>query len=226
MCNCLYCGTLDVYYAGQIRYDQFRDIFPDLATYENWVLGTLIPEAQTVIDLYCGHDFCKSTGTILLDGSGKQWLPITREGLIDDGDGYEPMELLPLPLIDISSIKDVDGPTEVATPDYNGTDITNYLRYHSYLKRDSGVFRRDEQNIKIVCTWGYEEVPLDIEYVTARMCSNALGEMLRMRNIPDLVKAVMDGSRDVTPLFYNPVILTYNERNILERYRYKELMMA
>lgn len=209
-----YCGTLNVYYASQVRYDQFRDIFPDLATYENWVVGTLIPEASVVVDEYCGHNFCLNNGTILLDGNGKQWLPVSREGLIDDGDGYEPMELLPLPLIDVSSVED------------DSTSITNYLRYHSYLKRDSGVFRKDEQNIKIVCTWGYEAVPLDVQYVTARMCANVLGEMLRMRNLPDIVKSVMDGSMDVKPLFYNPVILTRNERNILERYRYKESMIA
>ena len=209
-----YCGTLDVYYASQVRYDQFRDLFGALATYENWVSGTLIPQAMGVIDKYCGHDFQSHSGTLLLDGSGKDWLPITREGLMDDGGGYETMELLPLPLIDVTSIEDDD------------SDITNFKVYRHYVTRDSGVYRHDYQNIKIVGEWGYAAVPDDIVYVTSRMCANVLGEMLRMRNLPDLVKSVMDGATSVTPLFYNPVILTRNERDILEKYKYRELMMA
>jgi len=203
-----------VYYSGQIRFNQFKSIFPDLATYENWVLGTLIPQAMQVIDSYVGHNFQQNTGTILVDGNGKKWLPITREGLVDSGSGYIPPELLPFPLIEVTSVED------------NSTNITDYLVYHSYIKQDNGVFQKDEQNVKIIGTWGYTSVPDDIRYATARMCANVLGEMLRMRNLPDIVKSVMDGATSVTPLFYNPVIMTRDERQILERYRYKEVQMA
>ena len=211
-----YCGTLDVYYASQVVYNQFRSMFgtTSAAVYENWIAGTLIPQAQGIIDHYCGHSFGSISGTLLLDGNGKQWLPITREGLVDSGSGYENMELLPIPLISISSVED------------DGTAITDYYMYHSYLKRDSGVFRNDEQNIKIICSWGYTAVPDEIRYVTARVCANVIGEMLRMRNLPDIVKSVMDGATSVSPLFYNPVSLTKDERMILTKYRYKEIQVA
>ena len=189
-----YAGTLDVYYASQIVFNQFKSIFPDLATYENWVLGTLIPQAMQVVDTYVGHNFQQNTGSILVDGNGKKWLPITREGLVDDGSGYIPPEMLPIPLIGVTSVTD------------NSTAITDYLVYHSYIKQDNGVFQKDEQNVLIIGTWGYNTVPDDIRYVTARMCANVLGEMLRMRNLPDIVKSVMDGSGGLAPLFYNPVL--------------------
>jgi len=47
-----------------------------------------------------------------------------------------------------------------------------------------------------------------------------------MRNIPDLIKSVMDGSGGLAPLFYNPVILTKNEKELLKKYMYREVQMA
>ena len=210
----LYCGTLDVYYSGQVRFGQFKSIFTTEVIYNNWMLGTLIPQAMAVVDEYVSHNFQSNSGTILLDGNGKSWLPMTREGVVDTGSGYFPMEILPIPLITVDSVTD------------NGTAVTDYKTYHSYIKNDDGVFQTDYQNVKIIGTWGYTSVPNDIQYVTARMCANVIGEMLRMRNLPDLVKSIMDGSGALAPLFYNPVIMTRNEKELLTKYRYKEVQMA
>jgi len=210
----LYCGTLDVYYSGQVRYNQFKSIFTTEVIYNNWILGTLIPQAMAVVDEYVSHNFQSNSGTLLLDGNGKPWLPMTREGVVDDGSGYLPMEILPVPLITVDSVTD------------NGTAVTDYKTYHSYIKNDDGVFQNDYQNVKIIGTWGYTSVPNDIQYVTSRMCANVLGEMLRMRNIPDIIKSIMDGSGGLAPLFYNPVIMTKNEKELLIKYRYKEVQMA
>jgi len=47
-----------------------------------------------------------------------------------------------------------------------------------------------------------------------------LADMVRMRKIPDLVTPVLEGGGNLNLLFRSPNVLTNNEKEILNKYRY------
>ena len=206
-----YCGTLDVYYTGgNIQYQQLG--FAALATYNNWVEGTLIPIAQDFIDNYVGHNFSDNSGTIILDGGGREHLNISRVGLVN---GLPPL-LLPLPLTDITSVT-ID----------SGADVSaSILMYDTFIRYDCNRFCVGNQNVTIVADWGYATVPDDITYVTAQLCVNVLSEAIRRRMVPDLITAIMEGAGAIGAIMRGPRVFTLNESAILDRYRYREIEMG
>lgn len=207
----LYCGTLDVTILSQVLYSQLG--FTTEPIYTDWINGTLIPRAMDMVDNYVGHNFgSNGPGTILLDGSGKEAQHISRIGLVDDGSGYEPPVLLPVPMLSITAIS------------FNGVakTITDFQIYDEIITYEDNVFDTGRQNIKIEGSWGYTSVPDDIEYVTAQICANFLTEMIRSLMLPDLITPILTGGGDVGILFRSPKVLTQNEKDILNRYRFRE----
>lgn len=206
-----YCGTLNVTILSQVEYLQLG--FADATTYNAWIDGTLIPRAQDIVDNYVGHNFgSNGPGTILLDGSGKEALHISRIGLVDDGFGYEPPKLLPVPMLSITAIS------------FNGVakTVTDFQIYDEIIRYENSVFDAGRQNIKIEGSWGYKSIPDDIEYVTAQICANLLTEMIRSLMLPDLITPILTGGGDIGILFRGPKVLTSNEKEILNRYRFRE----
>jgi len=206
-----YCGTIDVYYiGGNIQYQQLG--FTVLATYNNWVLGTLIPIAQDFVDNYVGHNFSNNSGTIILDGGGREHLNISRVGLVN---GLPPL-LLPLPLIDITSVTI-----------NSGADVSaSILVYDTFIRYDCNNFCVGNQNVTIVADWGYATVPDDIKYVTAQLCVNVLSEAIRRRMVPDLITTIMEGAGAIGAIMHGPRVFTLNESSILDRYKYREIEMG
>jgi len=208
-----YCGTLDIYYlGGHVKYQQTG--FSAEATFNNWLSGTLIPKAQEAIDNYVGHNFSSNTGTIRLDGNGKEVIPISRAGLVDSGSGFYPPRLLPMPLLSITSVS-ID----------SGADVSSSCKaYDTHVAYENQTFCTGRQNVDIAGSWGYISVPHDIQMVTAQICVNALREAIRTRMLPDLITGVMEGGgKALNAIMYAPRILTANEKEILERYRYREI---
>ena len=213
----VYCGTLDVYYVGgHIKYKQLG--FGTITTFNNWLDGTLIPKAQDFVDNYVGHDFRNhgtvgtgtlGCGTIVLDGNGKEALPISRVGLVD---GYPPI-LMPVPLYRLESVT-ID----------SGSDIVSSCQcYDKFVTYKNNVFCIGRQNVEIVANYGYRAVPHDIQYVTAQLCVNVLREAIRSRMVGDLITTIMEGSGAIGAIMRSPKVLTDNEKSILERYRYREI---
>jgi len=220
----LYCGTFDVATFGQVEYRQMG--FASLAIFNNWMRDTLIPKAMDMVDNYVGHNFHLNWGTIRLDGPGKAALHLTRIGVIDDtNDGvanFIPPRLLPVPMISITSVS-VDSVAKT---------VTDFQVYDEIITYENNIFAAGRQNVEIMGTWGYgtyslagvitEVAPHDIQYVTAQICSNALTEIIRRKMIPDLITPVLTGGGDVGILFSSPKVLTKNEKDILNRYRFRE----
>jgi len=208
-----YCGTLDIYYiGGHILYQQLG--FSTITTFNNWLNGTLIPKAEDMIDNYVGHNFRNNTGTIDLDGNGLESLPITRLGQVDGA----PPRLMPVFLISVGTVT-IDEAVDTGTNVYSSCKI-----YDTFIVYEDQTFCKGRQNIHIKGSWGYTSVPHDIQYVTAQVCVNAMREAIRTRMVPDLITSVMEGGgRLAEAIMYGPRVLTPNEKEILERYRYREI---
>jgi len=186
--------------------------FASLAFYNNWVAGTLIPKAMDMIDNYVGHNFQWNDGTIRLDGSGKEAQHISRVGLVGTGGPFLPPRLMPVPMLSIFAV----------TVDSVAKTVTDFQVYDEIVTYENNCFNNGRQNVDIVCDWGYRTIPHDIQYVTAQICSNAVTEIIRRRMLPDLITPVLTGGGDVGVLFSSPKVLTQNEKEILDRYRFRE----
>ncbi len=210
MCKVSYTTTEIVRWYSQVRYDQLE--FENESDYDSFLHDVLIPQASRMIDQWCGHNFQSNSGTILLDGSGKEAQHINRIGRVDVGSGYEPPELLPVPMLSITAVN------------FNGVGktVTDFQIYDEIVTYKNNIFDTGRQNIKIEGTWGYTTVPEDIKYVTARACANVLTEMVRSRMLPDLITPILTGEGNVGILFRSPKVLTKNEKEILNRYRFRE----
>lgn len=132
--------------------------------------------------------------------------------MVDDGSGYLPPKLLPVPMISITAIS------------FNGIakTVTDFQMYDEIITYENNIFDVGRQNIKIEGSWGYIAIPEDIEYVTAQICANFLTEMVRTRMIPDLITPILTGGGDIGILFRSPRVLTKNEKEILNKYRFRE----
>ena len=137
----VYCGTLDIYVlGGDIQYQQLRQI--SAAVFNAWMDGTLIPKAQDMIDNYCGRNFKNNSGTIDLDGNGKEVLSLTRAGKINSLPG----SLMPVPLLSVTSV----------TVDSGANIATSIKWYDAYIAYDGCHFCKGRQNVGII---GDEDAP-------------------------------------------------------------------
>ena len=216
-----YCGTFDVHTFAQVTYSQVG--FASLAAYNAWIAGTLILKAQDMINNYCNHNFYLNTGTIVVDGSGKEAQPIFNHALTcfsnqkdTDATGLvKPTELQPLPLMGVTAVE-IDG---------TAVTITDVQTYNAYLTYEDNSFADGRQNVEIIGTWGYGTYPHDIQYVTAQLCANALNDMVRRRMLPDLVTPILErgdaSTRAMAMLFRSPRVLTVNEKEILDKYLFQ-----
>lgn len=194
-----------------ITWDQLS--FANDAAYETFITDILIPKVEELIDDYVGHDFNDhNTGTLTLDGSGKEWLSINRVGLVDG----VPPHLLPLPLISVTSIV-VD----------SGADISaNCQVYDSYLRYYNNVFCSGRQNVVVVARYGYTSVPNSVQYVTDQVCANVLRGILKRWLAPNIItKAVMASGR-LTTYYAEDLELTPNLKAMLDRFRYSDIAVG
>ena len=218
-----YCDSTDVTIFSQINYKQVN--FASDAAYLAWITGTLILKAQDMIDNYVGHNFYENYGTIRQDGSGKEVEHINPHGLTvfsnqlttDATGALKPNNLLPLPLMAVTGI----------TIDSTAQTVTDFQIYESYVAYDSNRFNKGRQNVDIIGTWGYGTYPHDIQYVTAQLCANALREMIRSEMMPDLITPILESGQGsvggLSALFRSPRVLTQNEKDILNKYKYYKM---
>jgi hypothetical protein len=161
------------------------------------------------VDGWCGANFLNNSGTIVVDGTGKETQLFTKAALINGA----PADLLPLPLITVSAVS-IDGSAQ---------DVSGIQVYPRFLTYEDDRFDKGRQNIQIVGTWGYTSVPEDIRHVTAQLCANVITEMLRVQRIPDLITPIIEGGGSLGVLFRSPRVLTKNEKDLLRRYRQLEV---
>lgn len=203
-----YCGTMDVYYiGGNIQYQQLG--FASKAVFDAWLAGTLIPKAQDMMDNYAGRNWKSNSGTIDLDGNGKEVLSLSRVGKVNGLPG----SLFPVPLLSVTSV----------TVDSGANISTSIKWYDSFIAYENQIFCKGRQNVRIIGTWGNSAVPHDIQAVTAQICVNFLAEAIRMRMVPDIVTTVMEGTGSIAALMRSSKVLTVNETAILDRYRFREI---
>lgn len=191
-----------------ITFDQLN--FATDLLYVAFIEDVLIPKVEAIVDDYVGHDFNDhNTGTLTLDGSGKESLPINRVSLVDG----VPPHLLPLPLISVTSVS-VDG----------GADISTSCQiYDSYLRYFNNVFCVGRQNVVVVARYGYTSVPSAVQYVTDTICANILRGMLKRWLAPDIItRAVMAGG-SLTAFHAEDMVLTPLLKSMLSRFRYSDI---
>lgn len=203
-----YCTVTLVGYMSQIPKELIG--FTTQAAYDTHVGTTLIFQAESFIDTYCGgrdpinysgtmRRFNTNTGTLDLDGNGHSvlWFPPP----------YTPIRT-------------------VVSATLNGGAITpaNIKVHTQYIEWDGGVFTEGKKNVNVAFTRGYATVPSDIQFVTAELCANTLMDMAR-RNTAEDVASVGPGRLDFTTLFGSPAIFgspsifTKDMKERLENYR-------
>ena len=206
-----YCSTIDVNLFGQVEWQQLG--FVNLGAYGDWIHGTLIYKAMDFVDRYCRHNFQDNVGTIYVDGRGRETVHVTSAGVVTEWpDTYPefPIGLLPVPLMRVTSVS-IDGVAQT---------LGNFYTYNTHVAYDGSCFNQGRQNVILAARFGYGTVPHDIQYVTAQLCSNMLADMIRRRMLVDLVTPIMEGGGDIGVLFRSPKVLTNNEKEILNKYRY------
>ena len=210
-----YCSTFDVAIFGQVEYQQLG--FASLAAYNAWIHGTLIYKAMDFVDNYVMHNFQDQVGTIYLDGRCRETIHVTSAGVKTEWpDTYPefPIHLMPVPLMEVTGIT-IDTVAQTAAQ-----VAANFRTYNTHVAYTNCVWNEGRQNVVLVARFGYDTVPHDIQYVTAQLCSNMLADMVRRRMIVDLITPILEGGGDIGVLFRSPKVLTNNEKEILNKYRY------
>lgn len=158
----VYCTPLEVKQEAQVKHTQLD--FDTDSDYVGHIQNTLIPMAQKIIDNFVGHNFENNSGTLNLDGSGQNIL------------------MIPPPNVPVTAITSVE---------IDDVDVTSSIKfYDSYIAIEGGTFTKNEsnlQNVEIVLTYGYSEVPADVKYICARLVANHLIERVRKKMMPDLI---------------------------------------
>jgi hypothetical protein len=196
-----YAGTELVAYLSQVPRDELG--FVDIATYNAFIGGTLIPEAENFIDNYCGgrdgtlRRFNYNGGSLSLDGSGK----------------------------DILLLPPMDAPWRILTSlKINNVAVsTSSIHIHNqHLHYYQGVFSEGAQNIMVIGTYGYSSVPKTIQYLCGQLCANMLLDMKR-RKRADMANV---DANSVTTMLYNPSLMnapwifTPDVKKALDEYRF------
>jgi hypothetical protein len=200
VCSGTYAGTALVYALAQVKYTQLD--FASNALYMGFIQGTLIPQAQKVIDTYVNHCFGSCLGTFQVDGNSKKTLVLP------------PMFC---PLINVTSVT------------VNSVDVTSNIKtYNNYLKYDDGTFTADEQNVQIVASFGYRSVPSDVEYVCGALCAGVLREMVRSKRVPDLLVGILETetSTALGAIISNPRVFTKELKELLNKYVYYDYQVG
>lgn len=208
----LYCSVSDVKLFCQINFEQL-DFANDVA-YEAWIEGTLIYKAMDMVDGYVRHNFQDNLGTIYVDGRSRETVHLTSAGVVTRWpDGYPefPIGLMPVPLREVTALS-INAVVQ---------SLTNFRTYNTHVAyRYGGAFNEGRQNVIITARFGYGTVPHDIQYVTAQLCAHVLADMVRMRKMPDLVTPVLEGGGNLNMLFRSPSVITKNEKEIMNKYRF------
>jgi len=187
-----YCGSALVKVLAQVKYTQLD--FASDALYGSFIAGTLIPQAQKIMDTYVNHGFGSYSSTFLLDGNSKKTLVMPPKYC---------------PLIDVTTVI------------LDGVDVTSNIKtYSNYLKYDDGIFTADEQKVEVTASYGYTSVPSDVEYVCGALCAGALREMVRSKRVPDLIVGLMEaeGATVLGAIMGNPRIFTKELKELLDKY--------
>ncbi len=206
-----YCTVADVKLFSQINFEQLD--FASDAAYETWIEDTLIPKSMDMVDHYCRHNFQDNAGTIYLDGRSRETVHVTSAGVITKWpDAYPefPIELMPVPLMEVTAV----------TIDTVAQTLTNFRTYNTHVVYVNNVFCEGRQNVVLVARFGYGTVPHDVQYCTAQICTHAIADMVRMRKMPDLVTPILEGGGNLNMLFRSPSVLTKNEKELLNKYRF------
>lgn len=202
----------DVKLFCQINFEQL-DFANDVA-YEAWIEGTLIYKAMDMVDGYVRHNFQDNLGTIYVDGRSRETVHLTSAGVVTRWpDGYPefPIGLMPVPLREVTALS-INAVAQ---------SLTNFRTYNTHVAyRYGGAFNEGRQNVIITARFGYGTVPHDIQYVTAQLCAHVLADMVRMRKMPDLVTPVLEGGGNLNMLFRSPSVITKNEKEIMNKYRF------
>ncbi len=188
-----YCGTELVKYLSQIAYTQLS--MGSEAELNNFVAGTLIPQASKIIDNYVGHSFGTPTvGTFTYDGSGKTTL-------------FLPLENTPFLGVSAGSVSNV------------ALAVANVKVHGQYLELDGGAWTQGKQNVTIYGSYGYVSLPSDIQFACAQLVANMLSDMVRRKVYPDLFMPMTANGGDAGVLMANPKVFTAAIKELLEPYR-------
>lgn len=196
-----YCTAAQVKMFSQITYTQL-EIASD-ADYSSFIDSYIIPEIQKAIDSYVGHSFLSNSGTLTLDGNGKNVLFIKPPYV---------------PVLAVSSVT------------LDGTAITSSIKtYDTYLAYEGGIFtcdRNNRQNVQVVLTYGYSSVPADVQLTCALACSNLLADLVRRKLMPDNVAAALQSGSNagvINGLAKATLLLHPEIRDMLDKYVYSTL---
>jgi len=173
-------------------------------TLNNFVEGTLIPEAERVLDGYVGrregtlrHFNPHNDQTVTLDGPGKRVL-------------FIPTQYCPW--------------LGLGTVNINGSAVGNVsdVKVHEqFVQYDGGVFSEGAHNIELIGSCGYALVPSDVEYITAQLTSNVLLDMVRRRVADNVVSTDFATVQAALALFGGTNVFTDDMKANLKTYRIK-----
>lgn len=164
----------------------------------------LLPVGKKEVDRMAGRDFCYHEDVdIAMDGAGTQYLPFDRFGFV--------------PLIEVSELS-IEGTVQ---------DLTDYVTYqdgrfgpvtwfadNTELTSTSWMnFPLGRQNIVMTVTWGYTDVPVDMEVAAAYMVGYHLA--ITMDSAQDLQKPGLIGG--ATTVKYGDMTIGIGGKGLYER---------
>lgn len=188
-----YCGSALVAYFGQVAYSQIG--MGSAEELNTFVAGTLIPQASKVIDSYVGRSFGTPTvGTLNLDGNGKAVL-------------FLPIENTPFIGLDGGSVNT------------NSIAVSGVKVHDQFLEWDGGVFSKGKKNVTLHGSYGYTEVPADIQLCAAQLCANILTDMVRRKVYPQAFMAMASSGGDANVLMASSAVFTKSLKELCEPYR-------
>jgi hypothetical protein len=196
-----YCTSEVVKSFSQVQYKQLG--LSDDSALDTLLENYVLPAAQKIIDNYVGHNFQNNSGTVKLDGNGKEVI------------------MIPPPYLPTLSL------TSVTVDDVNVT--SSIKRYPTYLALDGGNFTEtnsDHQNVEVVLSYGYAAVPEDIGFACAEVAARQLTELVRRKLAPDVIARMMmkdDDMANLSSVGRFSRILSPEIKEVLDKYRYSTM---
>ena len=188
-----YCSAIDVDYAAQVKFTQLE--FGSQAAMDTYIETALIPQAQKLIDSYCGRQFFTKSGTLIFDGTGKALLFLLPE--------YTPF-------------LGVSGGTIQTSP----IDVLAVKVHDQFLELYGAAWTTGKKNVTIVGSYGYVAVPDDIRFTCAQICANSLVDMVRRKMFPQAFLAQANAGGEGAPVqMASSSIFTKPLKENLEGYR-------
>jgi hypothetical protein len=104
-------------------------------------------------------------------------------------------------------------------------NISSLKVHDQYLELDGGIFPQGKQNVTLSGSYGYAEIPADVESTAAVICANQINDMVRKKVLPDLFHSISSsvGGKQIAYISISPTSFTPELQQGLDPYVFKDV---